>query len=298
MSLIATPWPDYRDFDSPLARDLCWLLSTSFDLPSPNSPYPPFAPPLTDDLLRWLRHLDTQGDERPSGDRPIRLGHYFEDLVAYYLRHAPTSNVSQLERNLPLRKALPGDKGVETIGELDFLFMQDGVTQHLEVAVKFYLGVDDHLGRHWPGPNSKDRLDLKWQRMLEHQLPMVKRFGYQNVVSRHWLKGILFEPWRSREGAVDNPQFDWLHVRDAAAYLEQNGGLWQWLQKSDWLGACRSGHTLLEPRQLLGRLQQHFTDEGYGVMLVNTATRREHRCFVVANRWPTYPLSMRPSFKI
>jgi len=76
-------------------------------------------------------------------------------------------------RNLPIR-------GRErTLGELDFLFVNPltGATEHHEIAIKFYLqmnfvpatpgGKNQTL---WVGPNARDRLDKKTERLLTHQI--------------------------------------------------------------------------------------------------------------------------------
>ncbi|GAL36185.1 hypothetical protein JCM19240_1627 [Vibrio maritimus] len=57
-----------------------------------------------------------------------------------------------------------------TLGAIDFLIEKPDQQQleHWEVAIKFYL-LKDGL---WYGPNAKDRLDKKLNRMLEHQLKM------------------------------------------------------------------------------------------------------------------------------
>lgn len=291
MLLRPIDWPDYRTFRSPLARDLCWLLSPDFDLPMPASSYRAFSAVANQNVVEWLRLLD----EEARADQPLsaqwgRLGHYFEDLVAYYLTHSPSSGISTLRRNLPLRKTLAKGKGIETVGELDFLLEQDGQLQHLEVAVKFYLGMGEEPLRQWVGPNSKDRLDIKWRRMIHHQLPLAQRFSeYEGIDSRYWLKGILFQPWRDL--AVDGqPQFDWLHISDAEEYFGRYDGHWQWLQKCHWLGAFSEGQLTLRTQPLLLQLRRHFAQAGHGVMLVNRSVAAQHRCFVVADDWPaTHP---------
>lgn len=253
----------------------------------PSSPYQAFAPILSNDLIGWLRQLDEQTYEHPLLDASHqRLGVYFEDLVAYYLSQRPGARISNLRRNLALRQPIPGNKGVETVGELDFLFEQGGRIQHLEVAVKFYLGVGKAENRRWLGPNSKDRLDIKWQRMVSHQLPLAQHFGHQELDSHYWLKGILFEPWRCRTTGQTTRQFDWLHLRDAQEYLRRHEGPWQWLTKRRWLSAYHADQGGIEPQQLLDQLKQHFAQATYGIMLANSSTDVQHRCFVVADHWP------------
>ena len=62
-----------------------------------------------------------------------------------------------------------------TLGELDLLVSGEGEVWHLELAVKFYLCAPGRPGDAWSdwiGPNGRDRLDRKLDRMRDHQLPL------------------------------------------------------------------------------------------------------------------------------
>ncbi|MGF1764371.1 DUF1853 family protein [Aliivibrio kagoshimensis] len=57
-----------------------------------------------------------------------------------------------------------------TIGAIDFILREHATQQleHWEIAVKFYLFYQGQ----WLGPNNSDRLDLKIDKMLNHQLTL------------------------------------------------------------------------------------------------------------------------------
>lgn len=281
--------PDYKGYRQPVVRDLAWLSCRQWDLipaPSRYEVFAAFSPEITE---QWLSQLDQTYDKKTEVNSHRRLGLYFEDLVAFYLRHHPESDVTELQRNVALREPL--DCGVRTIGELDFLYRRGGHLEHLEVAVKFYLGVDVAGSRRWLGPNSKDRLDIKWQHMISHQLPLGRNSALPaQVQSRYWMKGILFEPWRPGTGTPQQVRYDWLRVGDVRVYFEEQQGLWHPLPKAAWLGAYTGSTAPLSAARVAAYLQRHFADKSSAVMLTRYGAL-EQRCIVVADQWPQPPIT-------
>ncbi|MCW3148845.1 DUF1853 family protein [Stutzerimonas stutzeri] len=178
-----------------------------------------------------------------------RLGLYYERLWQYVLCQVP--DIELLAANLPIRQ------GGQTLGELDLLLRDAEGVHHLELAVKFYLGLDqgDSLRHdHWLGPGSHDRLDLKLAHLCQRQLPLaqhaqaaavLQELTCQPVRSSFWLGGYLFQPWPSAGGtpADCNPQH--LHGR----WIRQScwkefdqlhpNARWQPLQRQSWLAPAR-----------------------------------------------------------
>lgn len=121
------------------------------------------------DGVHLLQEINTQKSTRlaptelpSSTDR--RLGYYYEDLLNSVL--ASTSYITDIKRNIQIKDAN------RTVGEFDFLVQtQEGKTIHVECAVKFYLCTGDGSElSHFEGPNRKDRLDLKWDKLLHKQI--------------------------------------------------------------------------------------------------------------------------------
>ena len=107
-----------------------------------------------------------------SFDAPIdvhqRLGKYVERFVSYQLLKA--DGLHLLAENIQIAK----DK--ITLGELDCLLLRDGKPIHLEVVYKFYLfdSSEETTGlKSWIGPNRKDSLIEKLDKLKHKQLPLL-----------------------------------------------------------------------------------------------------------------------------
>jgi hypothetical protein len=244
----------WRRWRHPVVRDLAWVLAS-----------PPLLQP-RDSGLRWLNTAWGERAFRASADwlaaldrhpaplhevlakRPGRLGTYFETLLLFWLSWPGNPLYRLVGHNIPVRTR------TRTLGELDFLVeeRQSGALQHWEVAVKFYLGVAPGGAHHdWIGPGLRDRLDLKVERLLQHQLGLTSRPEALGLL-RHMglplpapvclLKGRLFYPPAARPadwapaGAAPGHQTGWWMPQ--AAFLEQHGNAalrWIRLPKEHWL---------------------------------------------------------------
>ncbi|MCA0892821.1 DUF1853 family protein [Microbulbifer agarilyticus] len=168
-----------------------------------------------------------------------RLGIYFEQLWGFAFTHHP--DYTLLARNLPIRA-----EG-KTLGELDFVVRHhpDSAVEHWELALKFYLQIDEY----WVGPGLKDRLDIKLQRMRDHQLPValgdtasaiLRNQGIQ--LDRQWalMPGRLFRPLASLPAPDPRPgDYWWADLATFRAYFptarRDNLDTWCQLPKSCWL---------------------------------------------------------------
>lgn len=192
------------------------------------------SPPLIDTAaeLQPPRELLDNSGARGYGAAPVtrsgRLGIYFEDLWADWIERHPDYEL--VDRNLPVRE--PG----RTIGEYDFILQNrnTGHHLHLEVAVKFYMGVGDltHVGN-WFGPNPEDSLAIKVERLLNHQIGLSDHPRSQaELLERNIdiraravaLRGRLFYP-------LSGPRA--LPTRVHPGHLHGYWGL-----PADWLEAC------------------------------------------------------------
>ncbi len=118
----------------------------------------------------WLLDLDAAPQrlrEHLAASNARQLGRYAEALWRFWFAHLPGARLHAA--GLPVKDALA------VRGEFDFIVSLPGLSevQHLEMAYKFYLYCPpgDDFSRLF-GPNAADRLDRKWQHMLDVQLPL------------------------------------------------------------------------------------------------------------------------------
>lgn len=101
-------------------------------------------------------------------DTNLRLGKYIERFVSFQLQQE--KSIKLLAENIQIRR------NKITLGEIDCLLVRDNRTIHLEIIYKFYL-YDDLVGNteieHFIGPNRKDSLIKKLNKLKEKQLPLL-----------------------------------------------------------------------------------------------------------------------------
>lgn len=235
----------------PNVRDLAWtLLSPPLLAGAGGRQRHPLAASrwlATPDLLAdWLLRLDAQPAALLAwlANRSIRrLGLYYESLWQFALGQAP--DVVLLAANLPIRQA------GQTLGELDLLVRDAEGVHHLELAVKFYLGLGGpRAATHarWVGPGAEDRLDLKLEHLYQRQLLLPSRTEAREQVralvrgdvrSHFWLGGYLFAPWPDGCTAPTDAlrlHGHWLH-RSAWPHHQARSAIggWQPLPRQSWL---------------------------------------------------------------
>ncbi len=242
-------------FEDVTVRNLAWLLFAPDLLRAGNADanaaaaMPPLARPFAtsaerDAVLAWLHTLDAEPDAlhalhtHARNPKFTRLGKYAESLLEYFLAHGPAMRL--VAANVPVRH------GRRTIGECAFL-LEDaaGARLHWELAVKFYLhvgGKDASAARlsDYVGPNLQDRFDLKYARLVTHQLALTTHteFAALNLDGpwqpQAFVKGRLF--YRDMD-AAPAPELGDTHVR----------GWWQ--SASEWGNAAHDERVwIVQPR--------------------------------------------------
>lgn len=114
-------------------------------------------------------------------DTKQRLGKYVERFVSHQLVN--TEGISLIAENIQISK----DR--ITLGELDCLLYKNGNPIHLEVIYKFYLFDPTKQGLDcWIGPNKKDCLVEKLEKLQQKQLPLLfskESEKFLNSISLH-----------------------------------------------------------------------------------------------------------------
>ncbi len=164
-----------------------------------------------------LQQFQIQQKSQPFNmqiDSKMRLGKYIERFVSFQLQQE--KSVQLLAENIQITK----DK--ITLGELDCLLIKDEKPIHLEIIYKFYL-YDSSVGNteieHFIGPNRKDSLIEKLNKLKSKQLPLLytnecksyidslnlEVLGFEQQV---YFKAQLFVPFTKKEVTLEalNPE--------------------------------------------------------------------------------------------
>lgn len=246
-------------------------------------------------LLAWLGRAASK-----------RLGHYFECLYAFFLEELLGWPV--LLHNQPVRDA----RG-RTLGELDFIVRNrdTGAAEHHELAVKYYLGCPEPEGVRWYGPDARDRLDLKRERMLHHQARMTERPETQELLAQRNIQGPLaarivmpgnlFYPPAPELSPPQyvNPAHEggyWLRLPELAGW---DTGNWVALVKPDWLGPyqCRQAPDPGASGAQLEWVARNGRPALFAAMAPRTdgqGYQESARYFVVPEDWPGAEARSRP----
>lgn len=303
--------PEYRL--SSVARDLRWLLTSK----------PLLASDGREDIImdgyssarlqnlehqlgawnkhgRWLEHI-------LKGDHPL-LGRYVERLISWWIRMS--------KRYEERGSGLQVYQGKRTIGEMDFLVYdrRDDYFEHWEVAVKFYLGYGDR-GKlaNWIGPNPHDRLDRKYKKLMEHQLPLSGRRISRRILEqkgvdparlrrRLLFKGHLFQPYDASDRNLPseiNPEMGlnwWCYAGELDNLLSNRSPAhWMAVERLDWMRPALIKHdTQPEPSDSFrDRIIRKVRERRYAELVVGLEPAREgkgwietERGFVVPDHWP------------
>ena len=151
-----------------------------------------------------LEELDTTNDyqaltryllKRPS---PNRLGFHFEGLLSFWLEDGFARNLHPYET---LANNVQLYNGKQTTGELDLILYnhEEKLTEHWELAIKFFMGSAPFEPVNWVGINSNDNLQRKMTHMQTKQFRTVwvdtENHGQVKIDKRYGvIKGRFFLP--------------------------------------------------------------------------------------------------------
>ena len=305
-----------QNTSSQATRDLLWIANSPSLLagdkggycPLPDSR--PLSPAGIDD-----DHLKEFLDQHPSR----QVGRYFETLVSYWLRH-----IRRLEIVSESQTIFDGNR---SIGEIDFIFYDEQRRlTHWEVAVKFYLHLSNADLATCPfiGPNARDTLDRKIQKLLQHQLPLSRKLFPEVEIRHPFLKGRLFyhdaetgKRNHDKQISADHLAEAWCRHSELEQRIQtptQQSGLpqsglpqsefqehqpvrYRLLKKPHWLAdetAFEDDDTLWTSETLLSKARIHFTASTQSVLVARLVHDGSHyketgRFFVVPETWPNLP---------
>ncbi len=144
---------------------------------------------------------------RPS---PRRLGFHFEGLLAFWLTDGYANRLHSYEM---IASNVQLYNGKQTTGELDLILHnhEQRLTEHWELAIKFFMGSAPFAPENWVGINSNDNLQRKMTHMQTKQFSTVwvdtQSNGRVKIDKRYAvIKGRFFLPINS----TDFTYPDWL----------------------------------------------------------------------------------------
>lgn len=304
----------------PTVRDLAWAIGSP-GLVEPS--HPDYLGRTVDDAwcsaqlqasAAWLAALDLSPSSlhRFVAARPTRrLGHYFETLLAYWLAHMPDTQL--IATNLQVQDEQ------RTLGEYDFLFRDaaDAVC-HWEAAVKFYLQVEPLAEqRAFIGPGTRDRLDLKLERVFQHQLllgqtPVGQQALPQGLLldkAQAFIKGYLFyhvatcNPTAISGVSAAHLSGWWARHTVEAVPQTSIENRWVILPRLRWLAPVRLAEDaeVMSHASLNRQLDEHFRLRNEALLVAElgrteTGEWQEiSRGFVVCSSWPVLDSAALPA---
>ncbi len=169
------------------------------------------------------------------------LGKRMEYFFKYYVTHFSEEEILAYNEQIIHKK--------QTLGELDFLLkdLNTHEVSHVELVYKFYLynpeisAEDDR----WIGPNHRDSLNRKIDRLLKKQfpllhrpetLPLLNKLGTspENISQKICFKANFFFPWRHKNPeTLKEFQGSWLRASEFTGSFFQCGNFFS-PKKPDW----------------------------------------------------------------
>jgi uncharacterized protein len=294
----------------PAVRDLAWVIGSPVLL---DPSYPAYHGQVLDDAWcsrqlqqseSWLSKLDLSPTSLHQfiETRPTRrLGLYFETLIKFWLLHRTDAEI--IATNLQVHDTK------RTLGEFDFLIRDklDGVC-HWEVAIKFYLQTETRPEqRAFIGPDTQDRLDLKLDRVFQHQLVLAQTPAGLEALppsvkidkTLAFIKGYLFyhatfSAACDVQGVSDTHLSGWW-IRHCVDELPQRAqdSRWLVLPRMRWLSPVRlpTTHEVLTQAALHSLLTTHFAQYQEALLIAELQRNVDgwqevSRGFVVCKSWP------------
>ena len=243
-------------------RDLWWLLTTPHiiedsDVGISSTQKENVLP----DAWNWIQ----RDAECPSNlqswvqnpHRQRKLGLYAEDLLHYYLQWGSPWRVRWHDVQIQEHK--------RSIGAIDFILEKDGIIEHWEMTVKFYL---QHratgLWTDWVGADQRDSLHKKWAHFHNKQLMLgthhatIAKLAEDGIDmprrSRIWHCGMLFSEWNvpcvlpepSIYGQVhtSQPLGQWIRRKDFIQFFFGGSHRWNIREHPHWLAPIESEDAL------------------------------------------------------
>lgn len=239
-------------------------------------------------LHQWAFKGTSSSSFTMKNDEYLRLGKLVEQFVFHQLEEDESCFI--LTKNLQIQD------GKRTLGELDVLVMMENGPVHLEIIYKFYL-YDPNVGQtefsHWIGPDRKDTLLQKLDKLKEKQLPLLYHRKTQSLVDDLGLdlseikqqilfKAQLFLPLDHQKTVFShlNPncvEGFYLKIKDLERF---NQGRFYIPEKINWLMAVHEDVAWMDYHEFFIKIE-HWTDNKLAPMCWLKLNGKYSKFFVV-----------------
>jgi len=294
-------------FKQQVINDLAWVIASPGLLNSDhhyvlnNEQCQKFYEDIENRLIEWDTHSETL-PKQLSAPRPY-VGDYFENLIAFWLKNR--KGIEQFNQ----RQTVFENK--RTLGEFDFLFHHTQLQKsfHWEVAIKYYLYYESGGDAIFYGPNSRDRLSIKVDKMFNQQILLSKQLAAKCIIEQYptpicpqiLLKGYLFYPSHKLNSDKFNiPDYIssshlrgwWSYANDPVIPKHHVDSQWFILNKPHWLAIPRQPKSLLDYNSLQDIIRVHFNRSQKPLFLAEVMQNSDgeyletSRGFIVPNNWP------------
>ncbi|MTE25702.1 DUF1853 family protein [Winogradskyella ouciana] len=219
----------------------------------------------------------------------IRLGKLVEEFTFDQLKQHP--NVNWIAENIQIQN------GKATTGEIDALFHFNNQPIHLEIAYKFYLydtlGDYDKPVSYWIGPNRKDSLVYKLNKLENKQFPLLYNPNTKAYIEDYGLKvddlnqliyfkAQLFLPYNKRSipikplntNCVNGYYFPYNTLRSFSRltfYIPE---------KLDWLVVPHIDVDWVNYEQAQIEIEQHINQKRSPMVWIRHNKDEIHKCFI------------------
>ena len=221
--------------------------------------------------------------------KSMRLGKWVEAYTSFQLQKQTGIEIIAENKKIYREK--------QTIGELDLLLFQINQPIHLEIAYKFYLydttqDYDNPLAP-WIGPNRKDSLLFKLEKLKEKQLPLLHKVEAKNSLEEYGLsastinqyvcfKAQLFLPYQNRTMTIDmlNPNcvYGWYLGFNEIALLNSNS--FYIPSKLEWLITPNDSVEWLNYDDAVSIIKEAIERKQSPMCWIKSSTNQLQKCFI------------------
>ncbi|WP_196893559.1 DUF1853 family protein [Aureivirga marina] len=236
-----------------------------------------------------LKNQKTNQFDKILNKEVNRLGKLVEKFVLHQLK-TEQENIEVLAENIQI------NKNKITLGEIDCILKQKETPIHVEIAYKFYLydpNKSENEIENWIGPNRRDSLLLKLQKMQEKQFPLLFKeetknqleylnLNFEKIEQKVIFKGQLYVPANSDLDLklLENNRVEGFYYRisELKKYKEAKFYI---PKKIDWLLEPTANVNWINFIEFQGKINEFHQEKSAPLCWMKTRNSEIHKIFVV-----------------